>query len=71
MGSLKSCQANLKIFYKMKNSIGRDVPEHIKGVGKISAYGGAWTKLEKGWMNELTVPPPNKAKLPHQKIPGN
>ena len=50
----------------MKNSIGREIPEYIEGYGKTEHYSGAWTKLKKGWMDELTIPPPNKAKLPHQ-----
>lgn len=50
----------------MKNIIGREVPEHIKNIGNIDQYLGAWEKLKKGWMDELTIPPPNKAKLPHQ-----
>jgi len=50
----------------MKNIIGREVPEHIENIGNIDQYLGAWEKLKKGWMDELTIPPPNKAKLPHQ-----
>lgn len=50
----------------MLNHIGRDIPEFIEGFGKLEPYLGAWTKLKKGWMDEITVPPPNKAKLPHQ-----
>lgn len=50
----------------MKNIIGREVPEYIEGIGKIDMYVGAWEKLKKGWMDELTISPPNKAKLPHQ-----
>ena len=50
----------------MENSIGREVPQNIEGIGKLELYSGAWTKLRKGWMDELTIPPPNKAKLPHQ-----
>jgi citrate lyase subunit alpha/citrate CoA-transferase len=50
----------------MKNSIGREIPEYIEGYGKTELFSGAWTKLKKGWMDELTIPPPNKAKLPHQ-----
>lgn len=50
----------------MENSIGREVPQSIEGIGKLELYSGAWTKLKKGWMDELTIPPPNKAKLPHQ-----
>lgn len=51
----------------MKNFIGREVPEYIEGLGKIEAYSGAWSKLQKGWMDEPTMPPPNKAKLAHQE----
>ncbi|MBN2893375.1 MAG: citrate lyase subunit alpha [Bacteroidales bacterium] len=50
----------------MKNAINREIPDFIKGIGKIEPYSGAWTKLKKGWMDEITIPPPNKAKLPHQ-----
>ena len=50
----------------MKNVIGREIPEYIEGVGKIDMFVGAWEKLKKGWMDEVTIPPPNKAKLPHQ-----
>jgi citrate lyase subunit alpha/citrate CoA-transferase len=50
----------------MKNIIGREVPEYIEGVGKIDMYLGAWEKLKKGWMDEVTISPPNKAKMPHQ-----
>lgn len=50
----------------MKNSLGREIPEYIEGIGKLEAFQGAWTKLSKGWMDEPTIPPTNKAKLPHQ-----
>ncbi len=50
----------------MKNAIGREIPEYIEGIGKLEPYQGAWEKLKKGWMDEKTMPPPNKAKLPHQ-----
>ncbi len=50
----------------MKNVIGRNIPEYINGIGKVEPFLGAWEKLKKGWMDEITVPPPNKAKLPHQ-----
>jgi len=49
----------------MKNAIGREIPEFIEGYGKTEPYQGAWEKLKKGWMEEVTVPAPNKAKLPH------
>jgi len=50
----------------MKNVIGREIPEYIEGIGKTDMFIGAWEKLKKGWMDEVTLPPPNKAKLPHQ-----
>jgi len=50
----------------MKNAIGREIPEYIKGIKKIEPFIGAWKKLKKGWMDEVTVSPPNKAKMPHQ-----
>ncbi len=50
----------------MKNIIGREVPEYIEGIGKIDMFVGAWEKLKKGWMDEKTISPPNKAKMPHQ-----
>ena len=49
----------------MKNVIGREVPEYIEGIGKTDMFIGAWEKLKKGWMDEPTIPPPNKAKTPH------
>jgi citrate lyase subunit alpha/citrate CoA-transferase len=51
----------------MKNKFGKEVPEFIEGIGNLQGYTGAFEKLKKGWMDEKTVPPPNKAKLPHQK----
>lgn len=50
----------------MENAIGREIPEYIEGIGKLEPFSGAWTKLKKGWMDEITISPPNKAKLPHQ-----
>jgi len=50
----------------MINSIGREIPEYIEGIGYLEPYSGAWEKLKKGWMVEPTIPPTNKAKLPHQ-----
>ena len=50
----------------MKNSIGREIPEFIEGIGKLEPFQGAWTKLQKGWMDEPSIAPANKAKLPHQ-----
>ena len=48
------------------NALGKKIPEYIEGIGELEAFSGAWTKLKKGWMDELTIPPPNKATLPHQ-----
>ncbi|OIP82785.1 MAG: citrate lyase subunit alpha [Porphyromonadaceae bacterium CG2_30_38_12] len=50
----------------MQNSLGREIPEFIEGYGKTEPFSGAWTKLKKGEMSEITIPPPNKAKLAHQ-----
>ena len=50
----------------MLNSLGREIPEFIEGIGKLEPYQGALTKLRKGWMDETTIPAPNKAYLPHQ-----
>ena len=50
----------------MKNIIGREIPSFIEGVGAVDMFEGAWEKLKKGWMDEVTIPPPNKAKMPHQ-----
>ncbi len=49
----------------MKNSLGKEIPEYIEGYGKTELFQGAWTKLNKGWMNEKTSPPPVKASKPH------
>ena len=49
----------------MKNSLGKEIPEYIEGYGKTELYQGAWTKLNKGWINEKTDPPPIKASQPH------
>ncbi len=49
----------------MKNSLGREIPEYIEGIGSIEMFQGAWTKLQKGWMDEQTKAPASKAKLPH------
>ncbi len=49
----------------MKNSLGKEIPEYIEGYGKVELFQGAWTKLNKGWMNEKTSPPPVKASKPH------
>jgi len=50
----------------MKNSIGREISDNILRTYQIEPFLGAWSKLKKGWMDEITIPPPNKAKLPHQ-----
>ena len=49
----------------MKNILQREIPETLEGIGEIEPFQGAFTKLRKGWMEEATVPPPNKAKMPH------
>ena len=50
----------------MKNAINREIPTKVKGFDNIEPFQGAWTKLQKGWMDEPTIPPPNKASLPHK-----
>ena len=50
----------------MLNSLGREIPEYIEGIGILEPFQGALTKLSKGWMDEPTIPAPNKAYLPHQ-----
>ena len=50
----------------MLNRLGREIPEYIEGIGKLDPFQGALTKLSKGWMDEPTIPAPNKAYLPHQ-----
>ena len=49
----------------MKNKLNIDIPESLEGIGKLEPFEGTFTKLRKGWMEEITVPPPNKAKMPH------
>jgi citrate lyase subunit alpha/citrate CoA-transferase len=49
----------------MKNSIGREIPDFIDKIGELELFQGAWTKLQKGWMDEETMAPANKAKMPH------
>jgi len=49
----------------MLNSLGREIPEFIEGIGKLEPFQGALKKLSKGWMSEPTIPAPNKAYLPH------
>jgi citrate lyase subunit alpha/citrate CoA-transferase len=50
----------------MLNSLGRNIPQFVDGIGRLEPFQGAWTKLRKGWMDESTIPAPNKAYLPHQ-----
>ncbi len=49
----------------MKNKLQINIPEKLDGIGQLEPFQGAFAKLKKGWMEEKTVPPPNKAKLPH------
>ena len=52
----------------MKTSIGTELPDFIdkkKGRGTLKPFEGAWTRLQKGWMDEPTVSLPTKAKMPH------
>src|SRR5674476_1430545 len=51
----------------MLNSLGREIPELMEGIGKLEPCQGALTKLRKGWRDEPTIPAPNKAYLPHQR----
>jgi len=48
------------------NALGREIPEYIEGIGKLEPFQGVHEKLKKGWMDEPTMAPANKAKLPHQ-----
>jgi citrate lyase subunit alpha/citrate CoA-transferase len=50
----------------MINSLGRKIPAFIEGIGRLEPFEGAYAKIRKGWMDEPTIPPPNKAYLPHQ-----
>lgn len=49
----------------MKNILGIEIPEHIKGIGQTEPFMGAWEKLNKGWIGEETNPPPVKASKAH------
>ncbi|MCW3806299.1 citrate lyase subunit alpha [Plebeiibacterium marinum] len=49
----------------MKNILNIEIPDNLNGIGSLEPFQGAFTKLKKGWMEEKTVPPPNKAKMPH------
>jgi citrate lyase subunit alpha / citrate CoA-transferase len=49
----------------MKNRLGIEIPESIKGFGSLEPFQGVWEKLEKGWMDEPASPPPVKAKTAH------
>ncbi len=48
-----------------KNILGIDLPEHIEGIGEIQPYKGQFGKIRNNWMDEPTVPPQNRAYLPH------
>lgn len=50
----------------IKNALNIDIPIELPGLGKLEPYQGAWEKLKKGWMDEKTVPPSVKAKMPHE-----
>ena len=49
----------------MKNKLEIDIPTELSGIGQLEPFEGTFAKLKKGWMEEKTVPPPNKAKMPH------
>ncbi|WP_462281058.1 citrate lyase subunit alpha [Salinivirga cyanobacteriivorans] len=49
----------------IKNALNIEIPEYLEGLGKLEPYQGVWNKLQKGWMDEQTVPPAIKARLPH------
>lgn len=49
----------------IKNALNINVPTELSGLGKLEPFQGAWEKLKKGWMDEKTVPPAVKAKMPH------
>ena len=51
---------------KKKNKLGVDIPKHIEGIGALQEYSGSFAKLKKGWMDEPSIPPPNKSILPHK-----
>ncbi len=48
-----------------KNLLGIEIPEYIEGLGKVQPYCGPFGKIQENWMSEPTVPPQNKAYLPH------
>lgn len=48
-----------------KNALNIEIPEKLEGLGTLEPYQGVWTKLKKGWMEEHTVPPAIKARMPH------
>lgn len=50
-----------------KNKLGIEIPQFIEGLGELQAYKGSFEKLKRGWMDEATIPPPNRAYLPHQR----
>ncbi len=49
----------------IKNALNISIPETLEGLGKLEPYQGVWEKLKKGWMDEKTVPPSIKARMPH------
>lgn len=49
-----------------KNKLGIEVPTRIEGIGELAPYQGPFGKLEKGWMDEATIPAKNRAYLPHR-----
>ncbi|PLX19859.1 MAG: citrate lyase subunit alpha [Salinivirgaceae bacterium] len=48
-----------------RNALNIEIPEKLDGLGALEPYQGVWTKLQKGWMSEQTVPPAIKARMPH------
>ncbi len=48
-----------------KNILGINIPKYIEGIGEVQPYQGQFGKLAKNWMEEPTIPPPNRAYLPH------
>jgi len=49
-----------------KNKLGIEIPTHIEGIGDVAPYQGPFGKIEKGWMEEDTITPKNRAYLPHR-----
>ncbi|PID94444.1 MAG: citrate lyase subunit alpha [Bacteroidetes bacterium] len=48
-----------------KNILGVNIPKRIEGIGETQPYSGPFRKIEKNWMEEPTIPPQNRAYLPH------